>query len=84
MKEGVIDVKDKHMGAFFILISTLIYLTYFVTSACYAAQLTSWKGSKMETAMKEFGYTPLVLALLALGLGIYYITRAERRELKKE
>ncbi|MHC4116716.1 MAG: hypothetical protein ACYSWO_04330 [Planctomycetota bacterium] len=74
-------MKDKQMGVFFILISTLIYLTYFVTSACYAAQLTSWKGSKMGTAMREFGYSPLVLALLALGLGIFYVVRAERREL---
>lgn len=78
--EGVVHVKDKQMGVFFILISTLIYLTYFVTSACRAVQLTSWTGSKMRTAMKEFGYIPLVLALLALGLGIFYIIRAEKRE----
>ena len=72
-------MKDKQMGMFFVLISTLMYLTYFATSACYAAQLTSWKGSKMGTAMKEVGYGPLGLALLALGLGIFYIMRAERR-----
>jgi len=77
-------VKDKQMGVIFILISTLMYLTHFVTSAWYAAQITGWKVNlgKMGTAMKEFGYTPLVLAFLALGLGIFYIIRAEIRELK--
>ena len=82
MKQGECDVKDKQMGLFFILLSTLIYLTYFVTSACYAAQLTSWQGSKMGTAMKEFGYSPLVLALVPLGLGIFYVIRDDKRENK--
>ena len=75
-------MKDKQMGVFFILISTLVYLTYFVTSACYAAQLRSWQGSRMGTAMKECGYIPLVLAVVALGLGIFYIIRDDKRKSK--
>ena len=75
-------MKDKQLGAIFILISTLVYLTYFVTSACYAAQLKAYQGSKMGTAMKDFGYSPLVLALVALGLGIFYIIRDDKRKIK--
>ena len=82
MKQGECEVKDKQLGAIFILISTLVYLTYFVTSACYAAQLKAYQGSKMGTAMKDFGYSPLVLALVALGLGIFYIIRDDKRKIK--
>ncbi len=74
-------MKDKICGMFFIFISTALYLTHFAFSAYWASQLKSWNSNygKMGTAMKELGYVPLFLALLALGLGIFYFVRAERR-----
>ena len=75
-------MKDKICGMFFIFISATLYIAHFIVSGIWASQLKGWNPhyGKMGTAMRELGYTPIVLALVALGLGIFYFIRAELKE----
>ena len=75
---------DKICGMFFMFISASMYLIHFALCALYVFQMKSYKANlgKMGTAKDEFGRAPQILALLALGLGIFYILRAEYREYK--
>jgi len=77
-------MKDKISGVFFIFISAILYIAHFVVSGFWASQLTHWddRYGKMGTAMKELGYTPIVLVWLSLGLGVFYFIRGECKEIK--
>jgi hypothetical protein len=78
-------VKDKLIGIAFIFIATIIFLTNTVLTVWYAANLNRYipKLGKMGTADKFIGYAPEIWTFIALGLGAFYIVRAEFREYKK-
>lgn len=78
-------MKDKLIGVAFIFIATIIYLTNTVLTVWYAANLNQFitKLGKMGTADKLIGFTPEIWTFIALGLGVFYIVRAEFREYKK-
>jgi hypothetical protein len=77
-------VKDKLIGMAFIFIATILYLMNTVLTVWYAATLERYIGNlgKIGTAAKAIGSAPEVWAFIALGLGGFYIVRAEFREYK--
>ena len=78
-------MKDKLIGIAFIFIATILYLTNTVLTVWYAANLDKIviKSGRMGTAVNAIGSAPKVWAFFALGLGSFYIVRAEFREYKK-
>jgi hypothetical protein len=77
-------VKDKLIGVAFILIATILYLANTVLTVWYAINVERVisRLGRMGTAVNTIGSAPKVWALIALGLGTFYIGRAEFREYK--
>ena len=77
-------MNNKGLGAVFCLISALLMCTRYLTAAIFMSNISTWSAENFSNSLSYVGVPLLVFSILALIVGIGFLTFGIIQDRKKD
>ena len=77
-------MNNKGVGAVFCLLSAIIECTRYISAAIFMSNVTSWDSSLFQEGLSYTGSSLKVMAMIALVIGIGFLSCGVFQDLRKQ